>query len=208
MGWSFPWASSHGSDHNFDLDISRPEKATRAFLAGAVPAVAAQPAQECGTGPAAYLPRRRVKRTYALKDRTVYLTYSTTTHGLELMMGYHRFLNRAPLGRSEGDSPHAATTSTTTRTRRVNSQSPSDRPSAHGHPDHRFGCGASSSATDQWCRIGRVGARSHRMREVSAGRSATLGDGNSPDQAGTPWNGSWNEYRSHLCALRAFRADS
>ena len=34
MGWSFPWASSHGSDYNFDLDISRPEKATRAFLAG------------------------------------------------------------------------------------------------------------------------------------------------------------------------------
>ena len=59
MGWSFPWASSHGSDYNFDLDISRPEKATRAFLAGGVPAVAAPLAQECGTGPAAYLPRRR-----------------------------------------------------------------------------------------------------------------------------------------------------
>jgi len=59
MGWSFPWASSHGSDYNFDLDISRPQKATRAFLAGAVPAVAAQLAQEYGTGPAPYLPRRR-----------------------------------------------------------------------------------------------------------------------------------------------------
>jgi hypothetical protein len=59
MGWSLPRASSHGSDHNFDLAISRPEKATRAFLAGAVPAVAGQLARECGIGPAAYLPRRR-----------------------------------------------------------------------------------------------------------------------------------------------------
>ena len=45
---------------------------------------------------------------YALKDRTVYLTYSTTARGLELMMGYHGFLDRAPPGRSEADSPHAA----------------------------------------------------------------------------------------------------
>jgi len=29
MGWSFPWASSNGSDYNFDLEISRPVEATR-----------------------------------------------------------------------------------------------------------------------------------------------------------------------------------
>ena len=29
MGWNFPWASSYGSDYNFDLEISRPEEATR-----------------------------------------------------------------------------------------------------------------------------------------------------------------------------------
>lgn len=28
MGWSFRWASSYGSDYNFDLEISRPEEAT------------------------------------------------------------------------------------------------------------------------------------------------------------------------------------
>src|SRR4029077_6643508 len=55
MGWSFPWAPSHGSDYNFDLEISRPEEATRELLAGGVPAVAAQLARECGTEPAAYL---------------------------------------------------------------------------------------------------------------------------------------------------------
>jgi len=37
MGWSFPWASSHASDYNFDLEISRPVEATRVLLAGGVP---------------------------------------------------------------------------------------------------------------------------------------------------------------------------
>ena len=105
MGWSFPWASSHGSDYNFDLEISRPEEATREFLAGGVPAVAARLAQECGTEPAAYLSEAPVMSAYALEDGTVYLTYSTTARGLEFMMGYYGFLDRAPVGRNEGDPP-------------------------------------------------------------------------------------------------------
>src|ERR1700726_4287359 len=88
MGWSFPWASSHGTDYNFDLEISRPEEATREFLAGGVPPVGARLAQECGTEPAAYLSESPVMSTYALEDETVYLTYSTTARGLEFMMGY------------------------------------------------------------------------------------------------------------------------
>ena len=43
--------------------------------------------------------------TYALEDGTVYLTYSATARGLEFMMGYYGFLDRAPLGRSEGEPP-------------------------------------------------------------------------------------------------------
>lgn len=105
MGWSFPWASSNASDYNFDLEISRPEETTREFLAGAVPAVAAQLAQECGTEPAAYLSEAPVMSAYALEDGTAYLTYSTTARGLEFMMGYYGFLDRAPLGRNEGDPP-------------------------------------------------------------------------------------------------------
>ena len=104
MGWSFPWASSHGSDYNFDLEVSRPEEATREFLAGGVPAVA-RLAQECGTEPAAYLSEAPVLSTYALENGTVYLTYSTTARGLEFMMGYYGFLDRTPLGRNEGDPP-------------------------------------------------------------------------------------------------------
>jgi len=108
---------------------------------------------------------------YALKDRTVYLTYSTTARGLELMMGYHGFLDRAPLGRSEGDSPHAATTSTTTRTRRVNSPSPSDRP-----------CGARPPRSPIRVRRHQLSDgpvvlyRTADTRACPAGGSATLGD--------------------------------
>ena len=105
MGWSFPWASSHASDYNFDLEISRPVEATRVLLAGGVPPVAVQLAQECGTEPAAYLSEAPVLSTYALEDGTVYLTYSTTARGLEFMMGYYGFLDRAPHGRNEGDPP-------------------------------------------------------------------------------------------------------
>src|SRR5215470_2292435 len=105
MGWSFPWASSHGSDYNFDLEISRPEEATRELLAGGVPAVAAQLAQGCGTEPAVYLSEAPVLSAYALEYGNVYLTYSTTARGLEFMLGYYGFLDRAPLGRDEGDPP-------------------------------------------------------------------------------------------------------
>jgi len=105
MGWTFPWASSFGTDYNFDLEISRPEETTREFLADGVPPVATQLAQECGTEPAAYLSESPVMSAYAFEDDAVYLTYSTTARGLEFMMGYYGFLDRAPLGRNEGDPP-------------------------------------------------------------------------------------------------------
>ena len=105
MGWNFPWASSYGSDYNFDLEISRSEEATREFLAGGVPPVAAELARECGIEPAAYLSEAPVMSACAREDGTVYLTYSTTARGLEFMMGYYGFLDRTPLGRNEGDAP-------------------------------------------------------------------------------------------------------
>jgi predicted dithiol-disulfide oxidoreductase (DUF899 family) len=105
MGWTFPWASSYGTDYNFDLEISRPEEVTRAALAGGVPPVVTRLADDCGTEPAAYLSEMPVMSSYALDRGTVYLTYSTTARGLEFMMGYYGFLDRSPLGRNEGDPP-------------------------------------------------------------------------------------------------------
>src|SRR5207244_5679123 len=110
--------------------ISRPEDATRELLAGGVPTVATRLAEECGTQPAAYLSERPVMSAYALQNRTVYLTYSTTARGLEFMMGYYGFLDRAPLGRDEGDPPSsgcAATTSTTRRAWAAGNRSRRDR---------------------------------------------------------------------------------
>ena len=105
MGWSFPWASSNGTDYNFDLEISRPVAATREILADSAPPVVTQLAQECGTEPAVYLSEAPVMSSYVLQDGTVYLTYSTTARGLEFMMGYYGFLDRAAVGRNEGDPP-------------------------------------------------------------------------------------------------------
>lgn len=45
--------------------------------------------------------------TYALEDGTACLTYSTTARGLEFMMAYYGFLDRAPLGRNAGGRAHA-----------------------------------------------------------------------------------------------------
>ena len=105
MGWSFPWASSSGSDYNFYLEISRPVEATREILGDSAPPVVSQLAQECGTEPAAYLSEAPVMSSYARQDGTAYLTYSTTARGLEFMMSYYGFLDRAPAGRDEGDPP-------------------------------------------------------------------------------------------------------
>ncbi len=105
MGWSFPWVSSYGSDYNFDLEVSRPEQATREALAGGVSPVAAGLAQECGTEPVAYLSEAPVVSSYALEDGIAYLTYSTTARGLEFMMGHYGLLDRTPLGRNEGEPP-------------------------------------------------------------------------------------------------------
>ncbi len=77
-------------------------------------------ARECGTEPAAYLSENPVM---SAEDETVYLTYSTTTRGLEFMMGYYGFVDRARSAATEGIRPRrgcTATTSTTTRTRTVN----------------------------------------------------------------------------------------
>src|SRR5882724_6190931 len=104
MGWGFPWVSSHGSDFNFDFGASHTKEELTPRLQGnlgPVPGLAA----ECGTDPAGYLSEGPVFSAFALEDGLVYLTYSTTARGLEFMLGYYGFLDRAPKGRDEGDPP-------------------------------------------------------------------------------------------------------
>jgi predicted dithiol-disulfide oxidoreductase (DUF899 family) len=104
MGWSFPWVSSEGSDFNFDFGASHTEEELAPRLGGnlgPVPGLAA----ECGTDAAGYLAEGPVFSAFALEDGVVYHTYSTSTRGLEFMLGFYGFLDRAPKGRDEGDPP-------------------------------------------------------------------------------------------------------
>ncbi len=104
MGWTFPWVSSHESDFNFDFGASHTEEELAPGLAGnlgPVPGLAA----ECGTDAAGYLAEGPVFSAFALEDGVVYHTYSTTARGLEFILGFYAFLDRAPKGRDECEPP-------------------------------------------------------------------------------------------------------
>ncbi len=99
MGWSFPRASSAGSDFNYDFhatidpsvapveynyrDQAQLEQADVAWRdwSGEQPGMSA----------------------FALDDGVVYHTYSAYARGLDALRGMWQWLDRAPLGRNEGD---------------------------------------------------------------------------------------------------------
>jgi predicted dithiol-disulfide oxidoreductase (DUF899 family) len=105
MDWSFPWVSSGGSDFNFDFGASHTNEELKPFLEGGDLGPVPKLAGDCGTDPAGYLAEAPVLSAFVLEDGLVYHTYSTTSRGLEFMMGYYGFLDRAPKGRDEGDPP-------------------------------------------------------------------------------------------------------
>ncbi|HEX4765852.1 MAG TPA: thioredoxin family protein [Lichenihabitans sp.] len=114
MAWTFPWASSQGSDFNSDFNVSFTEAQQRA---GAVDynyrrgghAMDATPAPEpvaefaatCGTDAATYSRDRPGMSAFALEDGIVYHTYSTYARGLDGLWGVYQWLDRAPKGRNE-----------------------------------------------------------------------------------------------------------
>ncbi len=113
MGWTFPWASSSGSDFNFDFNIAVTEAQQRAggthynyraghpIEAASVPPAVAQFAASCGTDAQAYRRDRPGMSAFALEDGVVYHTYSTYARGLDGLWGAYQWLDRAPLGRNE-----------------------------------------------------------------------------------------------------------
>jgi predicted dithiol-disulfide oxidoreductase (DUF899 family) len=104
MGWTFPWASSLGTDFNFDFDVSHTEEQLRPFLEGEVPPVVAHMAAACGTDPGGYVSEGPGLSAFVLSDGAVYHTYSTYARGLEVMLGFYPLLDRVPKGRDEADS--------------------------------------------------------------------------------------------------------
>ena len=105
MGWGFNWVSTHDSDFNVDFGHSYTDDQARSFLAAGVPPVIAEVSAMCGTDPVGYLTQAPGLTAFALEDGVVHQTYATTARGLEPLMGYYGLLDRAPLGRHEGDPP-------------------------------------------------------------------------------------------------------
>ena len=106
MGWSFNWASSYESDFNTDLGFSSSPAQTREAIERILddlPPVAFRNAEEAGTDIYGYLTELFGFTAFTLQDETVYQTYSTTGRGVEFLMPYYGFLDRAPKGRDEDD---------------------------------------------------------------------------------------------------------
>jgi predicted dithiol-disulfide oxidoreductase (DUF899 family) len=104
MGWSFNWASSYESDLSADLGFSSGLEQTREAVEPRLhelPAVAFRNAEEAGTDIFGYLTELFGFTAFTLVDGTVYQTYSTTGRGVEFLMPYYGFLDRAPKGRAE-----------------------------------------------------------------------------------------------------------
>jgi predicted dithiol-disulfide oxidoreductase (DUF899 family) len=114
MGWTFPWASSLGSDFNFDFNVSfsegqqreggieyNYERAGHAMDATQVPEIVVQNAAMTGTDVATYTRERPGMSAFVLEDGVVYHTYSTYARGLDGLWGMYQWLDRAPKGRNE-----------------------------------------------------------------------------------------------------------
>ena len=106
MGWRFNWASSYESTFNADLGFSTSLEQTRAAIEpnlDQLPAVALRNAEVAGTDIYGYLTELFGFTAFTLQDGAVYQTYSTTGRGVEFLMPYYVFLDRAPKGRDEGE---------------------------------------------------------------------------------------------------------
>jgi predicted dithiol-disulfide oxidoreductase (DUF899 family) len=105
MGWNFDWVSAHDSDFNYDFGFSYTEDQVRSFLEGGLPPVISEVAAACGTDAAGYIAEGPGLDAFVLSDGVVHHTYASSARGLEPVMAYYGLLDRAPLGRNEGDPP-------------------------------------------------------------------------------------------------------
>ena len=121
MGWTFPWASSYGSDFNDDFSVHFTEEQQRdggieynyqrepawqsrsdEGMASRMPGTpVGDNAVMTGTDPATYTRERPGMSAFALENGVVYHTYSTYARGLDGLWGMYQWLDRAPRGRNE-----------------------------------------------------------------------------------------------------------
>ncbi|HEX9044922.1 MAG TPA: thioredoxin family protein [Candidatus Limnocylindrales bacterium] len=116
MGWTFPWASSSGSDFNADFSVGFTEAQQRRdggieynfrreppWPTSGVEGDVVQMAAMTGTDPATYTRERPGVSAFALEDGVVYHTYSAYARGVDGLWGMYQWLDRAPRGRNETD---------------------------------------------------------------------------------------------------------
>jgi predicted dithiol-disulfide oxidoreductase (DUF899 family) len=115
MGWTFPWASSGGSDFNYDFHTSLTEEQqnsgsveynfrqedTTWLRTATVESGPATMAAMTGTDVATYTRQAPGMSAFALDDGVVYHTYSAYARGLDGVWAMYQWLDRAPLGRNE-----------------------------------------------------------------------------------------------------------
>jgi len=112
MGWTFPWASSFGSDFNYDYASSvRPENLSGGAEYNFAPLGDMTPLFELDSGPMVetarstgadlreFLQERPGMSAFALDDGVVYHTYSAYARGLDGLWGAYQWMDRSPLGR-------------------------------------------------------------------------------------------------------------
>jgi predicted dithiol-disulfide oxidoreductase (DUF899 family) len=120
MGWSFPWASSLGSDFNYDFQAAHTKEQEQSGAveynyrktgissreneiaeAEAAPEAGTKIAASVGADWATYARETPGMSAFALEDGVVYHTYSAYARGLDSLWGIYQWLDRAPLGRNE-----------------------------------------------------------------------------------------------------------
>jgi len=118
MGWTFPWASSHGGDFNFDFNFSFTDEQLHEgayynfrrddpvmTIGRSAPSESgpAEFAAMTGTDVGTYTREREGMSAFALEDGVVFHTYSTYARGVDPFFGVYHWLDRAPKGRNETD---------------------------------------------------------------------------------------------------------
>lgn len=114
MGWTFPWASSHGGDFNYDFNVAITQEQQRtgggeynyrrgghAMTETTLPPVVNESAARTGAEPLDYVRERPGLSAFVRDDGTVYHTYSAYARGLDGLWGMYQWLDRAPKGRNE-----------------------------------------------------------------------------------------------------------
>jgi len=115
MGWSFPWASSFGSDFNYDFGVAHTKDEWQSGAVdynfrsvdlrlpedGLTNPFIAQLTSSVGTDWPTYRREGPGMSAFALEDGVVYHTYSAYARGIDVLWGMYQWLDRAPLGRNE-----------------------------------------------------------------------------------------------------------